>query len=65
MLWNSNDVAVLTGRTMDWPESNQPLVVGFPQGAVVAVPTGPGGHRRRSAAADGRHPGAEDLGPRE
>ncbi|WP_445168884.1 linear amide C-N hydrolase [Mycolicibacterium sp. Dal123E01] len=32
VLWNTNDVAVLTGRTMDWPESTQPLIVGFPRG---------------------------------
>jgi choloylglycine hydrolase len=32
VLWNTNDLAVLTGRTMDWPESTQPLVVGFPRG---------------------------------
>jgi choloylglycine hydrolase len=32
VLWNSNDIAVLTGRTMDWPESTQPLIVAFPRG---------------------------------
>jgi choloylglycine hydrolase len=32
VLWNSNDIAVFTGRTMDWPESTQPLIVGFPRG---------------------------------
>ena len=32
VLWNTNDVAVFTGRTMDWPESTQPLIVGFPRG---------------------------------
>lgn len=32
VLWNTNDLAVLTGRTMDWPESTQPLIVGFPRG---------------------------------
>lgn len=32
VLWNTNDVAVLTGRSMDWPESTQPLIVGFPRG---------------------------------
>ncbi len=30
VLWNTNDLAVLTGRSMDWPESTQPLIVGFP-----------------------------------
>ena len=32
VLWNTNDLAVLTGRSMDWPESTQPLIVGFPRG---------------------------------
>ena len=32
VLWNTNDIAVLTGRSMDWPESTEPLIVGFPQG---------------------------------
>ncbi|KAA0105091.1 linear amide C-N hydrolase [Mycolicibacterium sp. P1-5] len=32
VLWNTNDLAVLTGRSMDWPESTQPLIVGFPSG---------------------------------
>lgn len=32
VLWNTNDFAVLTGRSMDWPESTEPLVVAFPRG---------------------------------
>ena len=32
VLWNSNDIAVLTGRSMDWPESTEPLIVAFPRG---------------------------------
>ncbi|MGB3485632.1 MAG: linear amide C-N hydrolase [Mycobacterium sp.] len=32
ILWNSNALAVLTGRTMDWPESTQPLLVAMPRG---------------------------------
>jgi len=32
VLWNDNDLAVLTGRTMDWPASTQPLIVAFPAG---------------------------------
>lgn len=32
ILWNSNDLAVLTGRTMDWPESTEPLIVAMPRG---------------------------------
>jgi choloylglycine hydrolase len=31
-LWNTNEIAVLTGRTMDWPESTEPLIVAFPRG---------------------------------
>lgn len=49
VLWNTNDLAVLTGRSMDWPESTQPLIVAFPAG------------RQR----DGIHPAgiAEDPNP--
>lgn len=32
VLWNSNDLTVVTGRTMDWPESTEPLMVAFPRG---------------------------------
>jgi len=32
VLWNDNDLAVLAGRTMDWPESTQPTIVAFPAG---------------------------------
>ena len=32
VLWNTNEIAVLTGRSMDWPESTQPLIVAFPRG---------------------------------
>ncbi len=32
VLWNSNDLAVLTGRSMDWPESTEPLIAAFPRG---------------------------------
>ena len=32
VLWNTNDLAVLTGRSMDWPESTEPLIVAFPPG---------------------------------
>ncbi|HEV7423188.1 MAG TPA: linear amide C-N hydrolase [Mycobacterium sp.] len=32
VLWNTNDIAVLAGRSMDWPESTQPLIVAFPRG---------------------------------
>jgi choloylglycine hydrolase len=32
VLWNTNQIAVLAGRSMDWPESTQPLVVSFPRG---------------------------------
>ncbi|MCB1265329.1 MAG: linear amide C-N hydrolase [Mycobacterium sp.] len=32
VLWNTNDLAVVTGRSMDWPESTQPLIVAFPPG---------------------------------
>lgn len=32
VLWNTNDLAVLAGRSMDWPESTEPLIVAFPRG---------------------------------
>jgi penicillin V acylase-like amidase (Ntn superfamily) len=32
VLWNTNDIAILAGRTMDWPESTEPLIVAFPRG---------------------------------
>jgi penicillin V acylase-like amidase (Ntn superfamily) len=32
VLWNTNDLAVLVGRSMDWPESTEPLVIAFPRG---------------------------------
>ena len=32
VLWNTDALAVLTGRTMDWPESTQPMIVAFPAG---------------------------------
>jgi len=32
VLWNDNDLAVLAGRTMDWPESTRPTIVAFPAG---------------------------------
>ena len=31
-LWNTNQLAVFSGRSMDWPESTQPLLVAFPRG---------------------------------
>lgn len=38
VLWNDNDIAVLAGRSMDWPESTEPLLVAFP--AVVRATAG-------------------------
>jgi len=32
VLWNDNDLAVLVGRTMDWPESTQPVLTVLPRG---------------------------------
>ena len=31
-LWNTNDVAVLAGRTMDWPDSTMPVLTVLPSG---------------------------------
>lgn len=32
ILWNENGYAVVVGRTMDWPESTQPILTVFPRG---------------------------------
>ena len=32
ILWNDNGHAVMVGRTMDWPESTQPILTVFPRG---------------------------------
>lgn len=32
ILWNDNKLAVLVGRTMDWPESTMPILTVFPRG---------------------------------
>ncbi len=32
ILWNDNKLAVLVGRTMDWPESTEPVLTVFPRG---------------------------------
>ncbi|MFG2194031.1 linear amide C-N hydrolase [Streptomyces sp. NPDC048639] len=32
ILWNTHDHAVLAGRTMDWPESTEPVLTVFPRG---------------------------------
>jgi penicillin V acylase-like amidase (Ntn superfamily) len=32
VLWNTNKLAVVTGRTMDWPESTEPILTVFPRG---------------------------------
>ena len=32
ILWNTNKLAVVAGRTMDWPESTEPILTVFPRG---------------------------------
>ena len=32
ILWNNNNLAVVVGRTMDWPESTEPILTVFPRG---------------------------------
>src|ERR1700731_4885586 len=32
ILWNKNKLAVVVGRTMDWPESTQPILTMLPRG---------------------------------
>jgi penicillin V acylase-like amidase (Ntn superfamily) len=34
ILWNDNDLAVIVGRTMDWPESTEPILTVFPRGCA-------------------------------
>lgn len=34
VLWNDNDLAVMVSRTMDWPESTQPVLTVFPRGTA-------------------------------
>jgi choloylglycine hydrolase len=32
ILWNDNKLAVVVARTMDWPESTEPVLTVFPRG---------------------------------
>lgn len=32
VLWNDNKLAVVVGRTLDWPESTEPILTVFPRG---------------------------------
>jgi len=32
ILWNNNQLAVMVGRTMDWPESTEPILTVLPRG---------------------------------
>jgi choloylglycine hydrolase len=32
ILWNDNGLAVISARTMDWPESTQPVLTVLPRG---------------------------------
>lgn len=32
ILWNTNKLAVVVGRTMDWPESTEPMITVLPRG---------------------------------
>jgi penicillin V acylase-like amidase (Ntn superfamily) len=32
VLWNNNELAVVVGRTMDWPESTEPILTVLPRG---------------------------------
>ena len=50
VLWNNNKLAVVVGRTMDWPESTDPILTALPRGmnrdggragAAVAVAKNP------------------------
>src|ERR1700722_8803192 len=50
ILWNTNKLAVVVSRTMDWPESTEPVLTVFPRGVkhdggrvggAVVVPVNP------------------------
>src|ERR1700677_82491 len=32
VLWNDNKLGVVSGRTMDWPESTDPILTALPRG---------------------------------
>jgi choloylglycine hydrolase len=34
ILWNTNKLAVVSSRTMDWPESTEPILTVFPRGSA-------------------------------
>lgn len=34
VFWNNNDVALVAGRTLDWPEACDPLLTVFPRGST-------------------------------
>lgn len=34
VLWNTNKLAVVSSRTMDWPESTEPILTVFPRGSA-------------------------------
>lgn len=34
ILWNDNGHGVMVGRTMDWPESTEPVLTVFPRGVA-------------------------------
>lgn len=41
ILWNDNHRAVVVGRTMDWPESTQPVLTALPRGMRRSGARGP------------------------
>ena len=70
ILWNNNKLAVVVSRTMDWPESTQPVLTIFPRGVkhdgghlggAVVVPANPAGafalRQRRDHGVWDRHRG--------
>jgi choloylglycine hydrolase len=60
LLWNDNKLAVMAGRSMDWPESTQPVLTVLPRamkrdgglagGEVVVKENRPAGPRSTAAS---------------
>lgn len=32
VLWNTNRLALVAARTMDWPDTTEPIITAFPRG---------------------------------
>ena len=55
IFWNDNQLAAVVGRTMDWPESTEPVITVFPRGAERHGYGRAAGRSRREPTDLGRH----------